>query len=277
MWTRSLLKENAKQALRGRYWRCFVVCLIVSLLGGGFVSTPSVSLNYTDSGDLLEYWLGQLPAATLTALMWAFIIACVLALLWAIFLSSVLTVGGCRYFMESRQAPSPIGTVFSVFRTPYLNVVKVQFLTTLKIVGVVLLCMVLCLFLVFLTPGLMMPSLALLLIVLSFIPVIYLSYCYVLVPYLLAENPCLTAGRAMELSKQMMYGEKWHYFVLRLSFIGWDLLCLLTFGIGNYFLAPYIQATMAEFYAAMRAKALSAGFSTTEELGGFVRHDSGSF
>ena len=128
--------------------------------------------------------------------------------------------------------------------------VKVQFLTTLKILGGCLLLL---------------------------IPGIYWSFCYVLVPYLLAENPYLTTRRAMELSRQMMDGEKWSYFVLRLSFFGWGLLCLLTFGIGNYFLAPYIQATMAEFYAAMRAKALSAGFSTTEELGGFVRHDSGSF
>lgn len=154
------------------------------------------------------------------------------------------------YFMENRQGGSPIDTIFTVFRRPYLNVVKVQFLTTLKILGG-------CLLLV--------------------IPGIYWSFCYVLVPYLLAENPYLTTRRAMELSQQMMDGEKWSYFVLRLSFFGWGLLCLLTFGIGNYFLAPYIQATMAEFYAAMRAKALSAGFSTTEELGGFVRHDSGSF
>ena len=125
-----------------------------------------------------------------------------------------------------------------------------QFLTTLKILGG-------CLLLI--------------------IPGIYWSYCYVLVPYLLAENPYLTTRRAMELSRQMMDGEKWSYFVLRLSFFGWGLLCLLTFASATTSWPPTSRPTMAEFYAAMRAKALSAGFSTTEELGGFVRHDSGSF
>ena len=61
--------------------------------------------------------------------------------------------------------------------------------------------------------------------------------------------------------------------MLELSFIGWYLLCMLTLGIGLFFLNPYIQATFAEFYAAMRAKALAQGLATTDELGGFVTHD----
>ena len=105
------------------------------------------------------------------------------------------------------------------------------------------------------------------------VPGVYWSYCYALVPYLLAENPYMTATRAMELSKEMMEGEKWNYFVLQLSFFGWLLLCAFTLGIGGFFLEPYMQATYAEFYAAMRSKALATGMSTTDELGGFVRHD----
>ena len=94
-----------------------------------------------------------------------------------------------------------------------------------------------------------------------------------LVPYLLAENPYMSATRAMELSKEMMEGEKWNFFILKLSFFGWLLLCVFTFGIGGFFLEPYMQATYAEFYAAMRSKALAMGMTTTDELGGFVRHD----
>ena len=149
--------------------------------------------------------------------------------------------------MESRQALSPAATVTSVFRTPYMNVVKVQFLRNLKIVVGTLLLVV---------PG------------------IYWSFCYALVPYLLAENPYLSTTRAMQLSKDIMDGEKFHYFVLALSFIGWNMLCSLTLGIGFFFLEPYKQATEAEFYAAMRSKALAQGLTTTEELGGFVRHES---
>ena len=43
-----------------------------------------------------------------------------------------------------------------------------------------------------------------------------------------------------------MHGEKWHLFLLQLSFIGWYLLCLPTFGLGILFLTPYYMATMAE-------------------------------
>jgi uncharacterized membrane protein len=37
-------------------------------------------------------------------------------------------------------------------------------------------------------------------------------------------------------------------FCLHLSFIGWDILCLLTLGIGNLWLRPYKEASIAAFY-----------------------------
>ena len=61
--------------------------------------------------------------------------------------------------------------------------------------------------------------------------------------------------------------------MLELSFIGWNLLCVLTLGIGSFFLAPYKEATFAEFYAAMRSKAMNQGITSSQELGGFVRHE----
>ncbi len=145
--------------------------------------------------------------------------------------------------------PEEMGTVLTVFRRPYLNVVKVRFLVWLKI------------------------TLGSLLV----IPGIYWSYCYYMVPYLLAENPYMTTSRAMELSRQMMYGEKWHTFVLELSFLGWLFLCALTLGIGLVFLEPYYQATFAELYAALRAKAFANGMTDQNELAGFVRHDGGEY
>lgn len=87
------------------------------------------------------------------------------------------------------------------------------------------------------------------------------------------KTPICPPPEAMELSKEMMEGEKWNFFILKLSFFGWLLLCVFTFGIGGFFLEPYMQATYAEFYAAMRSKALAMGMTTTDELGGFVRHD----
>ena len=36
-------------------------------------------------------------------------------------------------------------------------------------------------------------------------------------------------------------------FLLRLSFIGWDLLCILTGGLGYLLLTPYINQTIIEY------------------------------
>ncbi|MBO0472839.1 DUF975 family protein [Enterococcus ureasiticus] len=49
-------------------------------------------------------------------------------------------------------------------------------------------------------------------------------------------------------SKHLMKGYKGQLFVLDLSFIGWHLLAILTFGIGYLWLTPYITATKAAFY-----------------------------
>lgn len=274
MWTCSLLKQNAKRALYARYWRCFGVCLLLGFLG--LSSNDSSSLwslfLFTGADTYSEFESGMpserfafsgtlratgyrtsygeqiygLPAAFSAILTAVAVIALVLALCWGIFLLNPLTVGRARYFMESRQAPAPVSTLFSVFDSGYLNIVKVQLLTALKVFAGSLLI----------------------------IPGIYWSFCYRLVPYLLAENPYLTTRRAMELSKQMMEGEKWHSFVLGLSFIGWDLLAGLTpLGLGGLFLSPYYQATFAELYAALRSKAFAYGMSDANELGGFVTHD----
>lgn len=244
MWTCAMLKANARAALSGRYWRSFWVCFIVSLLSGG------IGWNITYSASDLSEQIQSLSTSTLLLVLAAMWLYLIFSFLWNTFLTAPLSVGRCRYFMESRQSPSPVSTLFSVFRTPYLNVVKVQLLTSLKIAAGILLLVV---------PG------------------IYWAYCYALVPYLLAENPYLTTRRAMELSKEIMYGEKFHYFLLELSFLGWLLLCLLSFGIGSFFLSPYMSATFAEFYAAMRAKAFAHGLTTNQELGGFIRHDNPTF
>ena len=46
----------------------------------------------------------------------------------------------------------------------------------------------------------------------------------------------------------MMAGNRWRLFCLQFSFIGWDILCALTLGIGNLALRPYRHAAEAVFY-----------------------------
>ena len=80
------------------------------------------------------------------------------------------------------------------------------------------------------------------------IPGIIASLSYAMTEYILAENPEMSAGEAITMSKQMMDGNKWRLFCLRLSFIGWDILCGLTLGIGYLWLTPYKQVAEATFY-----------------------------
>ena len=80
------------------------------------------------------------------------------------------------------------------------------------------------------------------------VPGIVAAYRYALAPYLLAENPSLTAEEAIEKSKALMFGYKGRLFCLQFSFIGWYLLSALTGGIGWFFLAPYTKAADTAFY-----------------------------
>lgn len=80
------------------------------------------------------------------------------------------------------------------------------------------------------------------------IPGIVASYSYAMTGYILAEDPDLTASQAIQRSKELMRGNRWRLFCLQLSFIGWIILCLFTFGIGNLFLNPYQTAADAAFY-----------------------------
>lgn len=80
------------------------------------------------------------------------------------------------------------------------------------------------------------------------IPGIIAAYRYAMAPFILAENPGMTASQAIDASKQMMEGRKLDLFVLDLTFIGWRILNLLTLGIGSLWLNPYINAAYAAFY-----------------------------
>ena len=84
------------------------------------------------------------------------------------------------------------------------------------------------------------------------IPGIIASYSYKMAPYILMENPDMTASQAITASKQLMEGNKWRLFCLEFSFIGWSLLSAITLGIGMLFLRPYMEAAGAAFYRELK-------------------------
>lgn len=87
------------------------------------------------------------------------------------------------------------------------------------------------------------------------IPGIIKSLAYAMVPYILADDPSLSAREAITLSRKMMDGNKWRLFVLDLSFLGWNILSACTFGIlGVFYVNPYIYGTHAELYNTLKSK-----------------------
>ena len=89
---------------------------------------------------------------------------------------------------------------------------------------------------------------------LLFIPGIIKSFAYMMSPFILKDNPELSANQAINLSQKMMKGHKFDCFFLLLSFIGWIILCIFTFGIGALWLNPYMTATLAAFYEDVKAE-----------------------
>ena len=80
------------------------------------------------------------------------------------------------------------------------------------------------------------------------IPGIVAVYRYAMAPFILAENPDMTASEAITASKELMDGHKAELFFLDLSFIGWGILNTLTLGIGSLWLNPYTNSARAAFY-----------------------------
>ncbi|QIU94239.1 DUF975 family protein [Bacteroides faecium] len=86
------------------------------------------------------------------------------------------------------------------------------------------------------------------------VPGVIKYYSYAMTDYILKEEPEMKNNAAIEKSMAMMENNKMKLFLLDLSFIGWALLCIVTFGIGFLFLQPYMQVSRAAFYEDLKAQ-----------------------
>lgn len=82
----------------------------------------------------------------------------------------------------------------------------------------------------------------------SLIYVIVKGYLYSLSYYILNDNPDMTGKEVVEASENLMRGNRWRFFWLGLTFIGWAFLAGLTLGIGMLWLMPYVMVAMVCFY-----------------------------
>lgn len=88
---------------------------------------------------------------------------------------------------------------------------------------------------------------------LFWIPGIIKSYAYAMTNYVIKDNPDMTANEAITESRRLMRGNKWRLFIMDLSFIWWDILCVLTLGILTIYVVPYKLAARAAFYDAVKS------------------------
>jgi uncharacterized membrane protein len=84
---------------------------------------------------------------------------------------------------------------------------------------------------------------------------LYVQARYSQVWFLAVKNNKLTPSQVVAQSVALMKGHMGEYIMLELSFLGWAILGLLTFGIGFLFVVPYRQTTMANYFECLRAGA----------------------
>lgn len=271
MWTRKELKQRAKDALKRNYWRIVLVAFLAVMLGGGFPAAASAggggttesgkqqiktaavtddmeipiyeneaetadSIADEDNADAIEenmdmeeqetnstpiadaFVVGGLIAVIVIVALFVFAFAYALAAL----LYNPFYTGVCRFMLKSVDDRAEVKEIAYGFDHSYKNVVKTMFHADIRVLAWSLL---------FIIPG------------------IYKKYQYRMVSYILAEHPDMDYREALQLSRDIMNGEKWHTFVLDLSFIPWRMLGMITCGIvGVLYVNPYIYLTNAALY-----------------------------
>ncbi len=81
------------------------------------------------------------------------------------------------------------------------------------------------------------------------IPGIIKSCSYAMSEYISFRDPSMTYKGCIDKSRKIMDGHKMEFFILQLSFFGWELLSVLTFGILEIlFVAPYRYATYTVYF-----------------------------
>ena len=231
MWTTGELKERGKAAFRKNYWRCVLTAFLLTLITGGAAyggGTWKFDQNMVEEGKSLWSSLQNYFAENQVSVYLAIALGVLgigIAILLKIFLLNPLEVGCSRFFQKNLETPAEFKVVGEGFGD-YGHVFGTLFRRDLFIWLWSLL---------FIIPG------------------IIKSYSYRLVPYIIKDEPELSAKEVLLRSKALMRGQKWHAFVLDLSFIGWIILSALTLGVLSFFwVDPYIKSTNAALYLKLR-------------------------
>ena len=232
MWNRAELKMRGNMAFKKNYVSAVVVALLMGIFGT--VSGESSARRVSENSDI--YSGNLFNVGMITGLLAGIATVVILIVLVAkVFVGNLLKMGGYRFFILNQTAQPGIGTLLDGFRSGhYVNIVLTMFLRDL------------------------FTALWSLLLV---VPGIVKHYEYLMVPYIIAENPAMDYKEAFQISKQMMDGEKMEAFIMDLSFHGWYLLSAVTCGLlAIFYVNPYVQASFAEMYTFNKQKAYQEGY-----------------
>ena len=227
MWTRQDLKAKAKIAFKANYWRCVLIGALAMLMQGAIsVSGSKDATKDIMSGNGIHIDPSAFNPFAILAIGAGSVLLVLAVFAIDILLINPLIVGCDNFFLNNRRdSETDVSALEFGFRTNYMNIVKVKFMTDLFI-ALWTLCLI--------------------------IPGIIKYYEYRMVSYILVENPDIDYKDAQMQSKQLMEGHKLNAFILDLSFLLWYIAGSMTWGLVNLFYTfPYVQATNAELYIAL--------------------------
>lgn len=279
---RALIKQQAKQLIKGQVFILFFISLVVSILVGGVGVGSSIGSigdmvdsfdngnlvnefdkgyfdNFTGDGsspnlDYFNDFNGSVSLAVNRLGNNSFVYTRFNGLLTLALAPLVITLEGLFILVirgRKFKVEDSFGYVFrETFNSNYFRKLG------LYVVFNILLILLTCLFII---PG-----------------VIFYFKSYFAFK-LLADNPNLSIRDALRLSKQMTNDHKGELFALEISFIGWYFLVAITCGLASIYVTPYVSATKALYYENFRIRALQEGritsvdFMTEEEKAGFYQ------
>lgn len=261
MWTRKELKIKAKEALGRNYWRIMLVAALAMILSEGISYSSSSSsssaaqglvvanadrtedesdeyeIRTEDTADVIDRIVENTEEAStkmsdtqktvfavsiIVVLLVIFFIVFAIMLAFIELLYNPFYVGAQRFMLKSVDDRAEVKEVAYGFDHSYKNIVKTMFHVDIQVFLWAL---------VFIIPG------------------IYKRYQYRMVSYILAEHPDMDYKEVLRRSRDMMKGEKWHAFVLDLSFILWHMLGMITCGMAElFYVGPYVWLTNAALY-----------------------------
>jgi len=264
MWTRKELKAKGKAAFKNNYWKTVLVSLMMLILiggsggSGGRASASNDQQNQQEAtsevemaeelqmpeinahlqagpvqigpdtdlgnafGNMMENASDSGKLLLIAGFLIIFLVLVAIALAIEAFVINPLSGGFRRFFVKNLNEKAELKELAYCYDHGYLSTVKTLFLRDIYLFFW---------FLLLLIPG------------------VIKSYEYRMIPYIVAEHPEMPAKEVFARSRQMMRGQKWNAFVLDLSFIGWELLSLLTAGVLLvFYVKPYKDMTDAALY-----------------------------